>query len=170
MKNISPFGVDDTVDAVARAHRRAASVSLGDTSIGILIRLNHASVMDWLNRHLAPFGVSNVCYFTMVMLHSTPNNLANPSDLCRSTGETRGNMTRICDELVEKGLIQRITNAEDRRRVDLSLTDEGIALLRQIIPKLRKEISAVYKPFTEDEKNTLVGLLIKLNQAFLATL
>lgn len=169
MKNILQSGID-TIDAVARSHRRAASVSLGDTNISILIRLNHGSMMDLLNRHLAPFGVSNVCYFTMVMLHSTPHNLANPSDLCRATGETRGNMTRICDELVEKGLIQRITNSDDRRRVDLSLTDEGIALLRQIVPKVRKEISGVYKAFTEEEKGTLVGLLTKLNQAFSASL
>ncbi|MFM0213094.1 MarR family transcriptional regulator [Paraburkholderia sediminicola] len=169
MKNTPQIGID-TIDAVARAHRRAASMSLGDTNIGILIRLNHGFVMDWLNRHLAPFGVTNVCYFTMVMLYSTPDNLANPSDLCRATGETRGNMTRICDELVEKGLIQRITNADDRRRVDLSLTDEGIAMLRQIVPKLRKEIAGVYKAFTEEEKSTLVGLLTKLNQAFVANL
>jgi MarR family transcriptional repressor of emrRAB len=156
----------DTIDAITRSHRRVASGSLGDTHISILIRLNQGLIMDWLNRHLAPFGVSNVCYFTMVMLHSTPRNLANPSELCRVTGETRGNMTRICDELVEKGLIQRITNAEDRRRVDLSLTDDGIALLRQIVPTLRKDIAVVYKAFSEDEKSTLVSLLVKLNQAF----
>lgn len=156
------------IDAVTRAHRRVASAMPGDTTINILIRLNHGLVMDWLNRHLAPYDISNVCYFAMVMLHSTPHNSANPSDLCRATGETRGNMTRICDELVEKGLIQRITNPEDRRRVDLSLTDAGIALLREVVPKLRKEIAGVYRGFSEDEKNTLVGLLVKLNQAFLA--
>ncbi len=164
-----PSGIP-AIDAVTRAHRRVVSGSLGDTHINILIRLNHGLLMDWLNRHLAAYGISNVSYFTMVMLHSTPHNLANPSELCRATGETRGNMTRICDELVDKGLMQRVPNEEDRRRVDLSLTDAGVAVLHEVIPKLRKEMAAVYRCFTDDEKATFAGLLAKLNQSYEAHL
>jgi len=37
----------------------------------------------------------------MVALRSRPDNLVDSSELCDATGESRGNMTRICDDLVE---------------------------------------------------------------------
>lgn len=39
-------------------------------------------------------------------------------------------MTRMIAALVERGLVQRVTNSEDRRRVAVSLTPEGLAVLR----------------------------------------
>jgi len=73
-------------------------------------------------------------------------------------------MTRICDELVDKGLMRRVTNQEDRRRVDLSLTDEGVALLKTAVPELRKKTHVMMSIFSEAEKATLVDLLTRLNQ------
>jgi MarR family transcriptional repressor of emrRAB len=160
-----PSGTPDSLEAVARAHKRVASATLGDAHINILIRLNYGMVMDLLNHHLAQFNLSNVGYFAMMMLYSTSDNLANPSELCRMTGETRGNMTRICDELVGKGLMRRITNPEDRRRVDLSLSEEGIALLGKAVPVLRKAVASVYRHFSDEEKSTLASLLGKLHRS-----
>jgi hypothetical protein len=134
-----PSGTPDSLEAVARAHKRVASATLGDAHINILIRLNYGMVMDLLNHHLAQFNLSNVGYFAMMMLYSTSDNLANPSELCRMTGETRGNMTRICDELVGKGLMA--------------------------VPVLRKAVASVYRHFSDEEKSTLASLLGKLHRS-----
>ncbi len=146
------------------AHQKASGTGLGDVRINILIKHNNSLMLDLLNLRLAPYGLSSVGYFVMMQLHSTHNNLANPSDLCVRNGETRANMTRICDDLTNKGLMKRVTNMEDRRRVDLSLTDEGIALLQTVVPALRKDVDALFSVFSEEEKATLVALLVKLNQ------
>jgi len=153
---------------VTRAHQRASGSDMGDVRINILVRRNNCLSMELLNRFLAPYGVSNVGYFAMMMVYSTSDNLANPSEICRATGETRGNMTRICDELVDKGLMQRVTNPDDRRRVDLSLTDKGAALLNTVVPALRDHIKELFAPFSEAEKNDLVQLLLKFNQALMS--
>jgi MarR family transcriptional repressor of emrRAB len=153
---------EETESYVAAAHERAAGEALGDIRISILIRHNNGLMMDLLNRNLAPYKLSSVSYFAMMMLFSRANNLANPSELCDATGETRGNMTRICDELVDKGLMRRVTNMEDRRRVDLSLTDEGMTLLQTAVPALRAKAKTVFDSFSEEEKSTLFGLLLRL--------
>ena len=107
----------------------------------------------------------------MMVLYSRPENLANPSELSDATGETRGNMTRICDELVDKGLVRRVPNAEDRRRVDLSLTDAGMALLNAVAPQLRQNADDFYKrTFTKSEKATLQQLLAQFSAALAAEL
>jgi len=156
----------ETISIAERAHRRAAGMSLGDVNINILIRQNYLLLVENLNHELAPFGLSHVAYFAMMMLRATADNQANPSELCLMTGETRANMTRICDELVAKGWMDRVTSSEDRRRVDLSLTAEGMALLQKVVPHVRERNQAVLSEFDEAEKSMLVNLLTRLNASF----
>ena len=48
-----------------------------------------------------------------------------PSDLAKRLGYSRPRMTRILDSLEAKGYVERIPDAEDRRRVIARCTDEG---------------------------------------------
>jgi MarR family transcriptional repressor of emrRAB len=149
---------------VERAHQRAAGEPIGDVKLSLLIKYNARLLSDLLNKLLEPYGISSVAYIAMMTLHSTPDNLANPSDICVATGETRSNMTRITDELVAKGLIKRITNIEDRRRVDLSLTDAGIELLKVVVPVIRKGNATVFSAFAPEQKTEFEADLLRLKQ------
>ena len=158
-----------TLIAAERAHRRASGKGLGDIAISIQVRSCNALLQERLLRMLEPHGISNVGYYTLMALYSRPENLINPSELCAITGETRGNMTRICDELVDKGWIHRVPNAHDRRRVDLSLSEAGAALLKVVAPEMRKNADKFYKSlFTSAEKATLQALLARLAEGFAA--
>lgn len=150
---------------VERAHRRAVGEPLGDVRLAILIKHNAGLLSDVLNKVLEPYGISSVGYIAMMMLQGTTDNLANPSDICVATGETRSNMTRIVDELVQKGLIKRITNEEDRRRVDLSLTEAGSELLRTVVPMIRKGNEVVFSVFSPEAKAVFEADMIKLKNA-----
>ena len=150
-----------------RAHSRASGGGgLGDIAIYILMRSCNVMMSERLGSLLAPHGLSALGYITMMALYSRPENLANPSELSEATGETRGNMTRICDELVDKGWMRRVPNVEDRRRVDLSLTDSGMALLNTLAPQLRQSADDFYRrSFTRSEKATLLQLLTQFSEA-----
>jgi DNA-binding MarR family transcriptional regulator len=152
--------------AAERAHNRATGAGLGDVAIYIQMRACNVMMTERLGRLLEPFELSSVGYITMMALYSRVENLANPSELSDATGETRGNMTRICDELVDKGWMQRVPNPEDRRRVDLSLTESGMALLNKVAPQLRQNADDFYKrTFSKAEKATLQLLLMKFSDA-----
>ena len=152
--------------AAERAHNRATGGGLGDVAIYIQMRACNVMMTERLGRLLEPHDLSSVGYITMMSLYSRPENLANPSELSEVTGETRGNMTRICDELVDKGWMQRVPNPQDRRRVDLSLTDAGMALLNKVAPQLRQNADDFYKrTFSKTEKATLQQLLMKFSDA-----
>ena len=153
--------------AAERAHIRATGGGgLGDIAIYVLMRTCNVMMTERLGRLLEPHELTSIGYITMMALYSRPENLANPSELSEVTGETRGNMTRICDELVDKGWMKRVPNAEDRRRVDLSLTDSGMALLNTLVPQLRQSADAFYKrTFTKTEKATLQQLLTQFSAA-----
>ena len=153
--------------AAERAHNRATGgAGLGDIALYILMRTCNEMMGVRLGALLAPHELTSVGYITMMALYSREENLANPSELSEATGETRGNMTRICDELVDKGWMKRVPNAEDRRRVDLSLTDSGMSLLNSVAPQLRQNADDFYKrAFSKTEKATLQQLLTQFSEA-----
>ena len=153
--------------AAERAHNRATGgAGLGDIAIYILMRSCNVMMSERLAGLLEPHNLTPLGYMTMMALYSRVENLANPSELSDVTGETRGNMTRICDDLVEKGWMKRVPNAEDRRRVDISLTDSGMTLLNKLAPQLRQNADDFYKrTFTKTEKATLQQLLAKFSAA-----
>ena len=160
------------MSAAERAHNRATGGGgMGDVAIYILMRSCNVMMTERLGNLLEPHGLTSLGYITMMALYSRPENLANPSELSEATGETRGNMTRICDELVDKGWMRRVPNAEDRRRVDLSLSDTGMALLNQLAPQLRQNADDFYKrTFTKTEKAALQQLLTQFSAALAADL
>jgi DNA-binding MarR family transcriptional regulator len=71
------------------------------------------------------------------------------------------NASRLVEKLVQKDLAQRITAADDRRRMDVSITNKGIALIQSMNPKLLKNIEH-FMGVNEQESETLNQLLDKL--------
>lgn len=162
MNKSKRYDYEETQRRIECAHQRATGDALGDVKINLLVKQNAWLLSDHFNNELKAYNLSCVSYFTLMMLYSTPHNLANPSDICLCTGETRANMTRICDELVEQGFVKRIPSSDDRRRVDLSLTENGIELLKTVAPALHERVEAVFSVFDASEKATLETLLLKL--------
>ncbi len=71
------------------------------------------------------------------------------------------NASRSVDKLVEKGLVQRKTCPEDRRRVDIIISDSGMKIVDQASKRL--EQSEIFtESLTENEAQELNKLLDKL--------
>ncbi len=162
MNNSSIPDFSELHDLATRAHHRATGESLGRVSINILLKHVTALLGEVLSEVLRPYDLCYKNYLIMVMLYSRPDSTANPSELCTGIAETRSNMTRLTDDLVHRGWAQRVTNREDRRRIDLSLTPAGEALLQVVMPLLRAHIARIYEPFAEAELDQMEHLLHKL--------
>jgi MarR family transcriptional repressor of emrRAB len=170
MNNIKRVSYADKRLRVERAHRLADPEGLANIRLSMIVKHNSWLIADWMTRQLEQQGLAFSSYVTLVSLYGLPEGQANPSELCLCTGETRANMTRICDELVARGLMDRVTSLEDRRRVDLTLTDKGRVLLEAVMPDLRGRLSQLLSVFSEDEKGQLENLLLKLMRTFEADL
>jgi len=69
--------------------------------------------------------------------------------------------SRIVDRLVRKGLVKKTPNAEDRRLVDVVITNKGRKLLEKIDP-FEQDIDKCMNNLSEEETKTLNHLLDKL--------
>ena len=86
------------------------------------------------------------------------------AQLCKSFSYDAGAMTRMVDRLEAKGLVQRRRVSDDRRLINLELTEEG----RALYPKMRALSVAVQnqflRGFTKAEARQLESYLARMLQ------
>lgn len=91
---------------------------------------------------------------------------SSPGEVARSFGVPRANVTGTIDRLVEKGLVSRKENPDDRRRYILSLTEEG----RSQVERLRAIGAARIKVVLERMADEALVSLQKGLEAFIQAL
>ena len=57
-----------------------------------------------------PFGLTEAEFRVLMTLFAQPEGTANPSELCNKTSQSPANMSRICDALVTRDLISRVSS------------------------------------------------------------
>ncbi|MEV8520794.1 MarR family transcriptional regulator [Dyella marensis] len=105
----------------------------------ILVRLVkhiYKRVHDDTNALLKPYGLNHPEYNLLMMLYGTEGYTLNPSQLADAAGEKSANITRLTNELCDKGLIERTSSDEDRRKVTLTLTAKGLAMIESFLPDI----------------------------------
>jgi MarR family transcriptional repressor of emrRAB len=114
------------------------------------------------NRLLAEFGLNSSSFLALAMLMGCEGNRLNPCDLSDALIASRTNVTRLADELVAAGWVARNPSTADRRKVELSLTEPGRALVLQVLPKVWKLIERQWAGFSAKEVAEFDRLLRKL--------
>lgn len=75
--------------------------------------------------------------------------------------EKMSDTSRIVDRLIAKGVVKKITCKNDRRLVDVIITDKGRKMLERLDEK-QNEIDAVLGKLSEKDANILSDLLDKI--------
>ena len=93
------------------------------------------------------------------------NSTLKMNELSKAAGVDTSTMTRMVDQLVDKGLVTRKTGEKDRRQVQIGLTITG--------KKLRQELAAALDNFYKDsldqipekDREAIIESLLKVNEA-----
>jgi DNA-binding MarR family transcriptional regulator len=87
------------------------------------------------------------------------------SEVVARTAMDKVAISRGVKALMERSLLQRRTDAGDRRRQRLYITpDRGAAVLHQIIPQARRYEEALLQSLTAEERTALSSILTKLQR------
>jgi MarR family transcriptional regulator, 2-MHQ and catechol-resistance regulon repressor len=78
--------------------------------------------------------------------------------------EKMSDTSRIVDRLISKGLVKKLTCKNDRRLVDVIISDKGKKLLERLDTR-QDEIDAVLGKLSENDANILSDLLDKIREA-----
>jgi len=84
------------------------------------------------------------------------------AELARTCELDTGAMTRLLDRLEAKGLCRRVRSLEDRRVVNIELTDEGRAAAKEVPYVLSRVQNEHLAGFTTEEWEQLKGYLRRI--------
>ncbi len=110
---------------------------------------------------LKPAGLAEAEYRVLTALFSHGGN-ASAGELCAALAQSPANLTRVSDALVRRGYARRSLDAEDRRKVMLSLEPAGEKLLRSLLPCISSKVASAFDGFTAVEKKRLLADLKRL--------
>ena len=128
-----------------------------DESAAYLMRRILSCMASEVDGALEPRGLTSAQWVPLFKLHM---GLASTvAELARECELDAGAMTRLLDRLEAKGLLTRVRSSEDRRVVNLELTEEGREAARQIPDVLCKVQNAFLQGLSVEEWQQLKGLL-----------
>ena len=102
-----------------------------DGLLGHVVRLNVA-VDRVLNEIVGASAISVSDYLVLGVVRRSPDSRSAPTAICDVLGRTTGGMSLTLDRLESAGLIRRLPDPGDRRRVVVEATDTGIDLAKRI--------------------------------------
>jgi DNA-binding MarR family transcriptional regulator len=91
--------------------------------------------------------------------------VTNFKEVAGALGVTPPNITGIIDHLVERGLVNREENPQNRRMIMLNLTKTGKALLAELIERKTAHLSAILEDLSPEELSIVIQGLSILNAA-----
>ena len=148
-------------DKVRRLKRHMPELPGTETLILRAAAILGRDLQTLLERRLKPAGLSEA-EFRMLLSLRAHDGHACAGDLCAALAQSPANLTRLSDALVERGLVSRTPDTEDRRRMLLTLNPAGESLLQNLLPRIRPEISAAFADFNATEKKQLLMSLKRL--------
>jgi DNA-binding MarR family transcriptional regulator len=79
-------------------------------------------------------------------------------------GVQAGSLSEILSKLEAGGLISRTPNEDDRRSMDIVMTEEGGRIAQESEVHRQQRRETLFQALSEEEKRTLAALLEKLNE------
>ena len=131
-----------------------------DDSIGYLMRRIIAMLAQGVERELEPTGLTNAQWVPLLKLYmGTASTAAELARLCELDA---GSMTRLLDRLEAKQLCRRVRSSDDRRVVNLELTETGRVAAQEIPAILSRVQNAYLAGFSVEEWQVLKSYLRRI--------
>ena len=131
-----------------------------DESLGYLLHQVRGRLVAAIDTELEPLGITWAQWGTLLKIANGRANTA--SELSRSMAGDTGSVTRMLGRLEQKGLIRRERSSEDRRVVQLSLTEAGLKLYPKLPPIAVKVLNHHLRGFNRDELETMKDFLHRM--------
>ena len=134
-------------------------------ALDVYIKLMRSAdtIVSLLQRALAKHNLTMSQFGALDALHHLGP--LTSSNLAKKILRSGGNVTTVCDNLEERGLVVRERSLADRRVVTLHLTDAGRELVLAVLPDHVAEITSIVAALTPAEQEMLAALTKKLGVA-----
>jgi DNA-binding MarR family transcriptional regulator len=136
-------------------------------SIHTLAYFNLLKTSSWVEERvkeaLKPFGLTHAQLNALHLLYEDDPEPVSAAELKTRILVSNPDVTRLLDRLVKKGYVLRETCPENRRKIDISLTESGRIIFVQAHLATKKALGNFFdKQISEDEAKALRKILRKM--------
>ncbi len=119
-------------------------------------------ITDQVSTELKEFGITEPQYNVLRTLKGAKGKPLTVQEILDNMVQRSSNITRIVDKLLSKGFVERKECPTNRRKMDITITQEGEVILK----KLDKKVHDFHKPLmtslNQEEFEMLKNLILKL--------
>ena len=126
------------------------------------LRRTAALIADGVAYQLGRYDLSEGRFAVLMMLYHHPDGELQPGVMADRLAVTRANISGLLDGLERDGLIVRRSHSDDRRRVEVRVTDKAIDLLDRVVPGHFGVLTDLMAGLSADERAVLITLLDKI--------
>jgi DNA-binding MarR family transcriptional regulator len=127
--------------------------------------LCHASLLiNHKNKILRQFNITWPQYNILTILRASYPKSVNLMSISSQMIDPASNTSRLVEKLRQKGLVQRIENDFDRRKVDISITTKGIDVQIEAGRTIDAGTAKILSVLTVEEARIINKLLEKINE------
>ncbi len=140
-----------------------SSVIMGLSQKTVLnIIFTHNDITERLIEILKPYDLSNEQYNVLRILRGQKGNPANMFLIQERMLARTSNTTRLVDKLLLKELVTRKVCKENRRKIEVLITEKGLAILKELDPKVDDYGNNIVARLTTNELEQLNHILEKI--------
>ncbi|MFD2518896.1 MarR family winged helix-turn-helix transcriptional regulator [Salinimicrobium flavum] len=121
-------------------------------------------VQEQLSEALKPHNLSIAQFNVLRILRGQKGKPASLSYVSDRMIHKMSNTTRLVDKLLEKGLVERIVCPENRRKVEITITQDGLDLLKIVDKVIDEAQNNLLSNLNQEEIDQLILLLKKLKE------
>jgi MarR family transcriptional regulator, organic hydroperoxide resistance regulator len=153
-----PSNAKSKAKAPLRSPERASGSSFAlELSVGYQIRTTHRMLQRHLQMRIEPHGVTLGMWYFLRALWEEDG--LTQSELSRRVGTMEPTTLTAIQTMQRKGLVKRIRNKQDRRKLSICLTPKANELRKQLLPIARGVVELATSGFTPADTRKLLGFL-----------
>ena len=122
-----------------------------------------AFISDVLLKGLKPHDISEQQFNVLRILRGQKGIAANLSTVQDRMVHKMSNTTRLIDKLIQKKLVKRNVCKENRRKIELFITEDGLDFLKKIDPITDEIEKKILSNISSKDLNSLISILNSIN-------
>lgn len=135
-----------------------------DINKKVMLNLNFArnTITDKFNEVLKPYGLSGEQFNVLRILRGQKNAVVNMNLIQDRMLTKNSNTTRLIDKLLNKELVTRAVCTDNRRKMNIKITQKGLDVLNELDVKVLVHENKFTDNLNLEELNQLNALLEKI--------
>ncbi|HHW01827.1 MAG TPA: MarR family transcriptional regulator [Thermoanaerobacterales bacterium] len=155
------------MNGLERLKRMAESYNWveGIASRAILeFKRTHEMLEEVFENYFQEYDISDSKFNLLVILYNSSEKGLMLSEIGDRMLVTKANITGLIDRLERQGLVKRIRDESDRRKIQAVITRKGIEFTEEVIKKYKEWSGSIMNILNDDEKSMLIKIMAKLQK------